>query len=129
MTSPRPARSSDQHLTVSKMSGMGIELVGAIGTMAVFGWLLDKWLGTEPWLIVAGLLVGSSRACIGSSERHSWRRVRLVLRRKNQSLRMGDPASRLGGWAACKSVVSGLAEGAFGGYPLLPRSGCGEAKT
>ncbi len=50
--------SSSQYLTTSKMSGMGLELVGAIGTMAVIGWLLDRWLGTDPWLIVTGLGVG-----------------------------------------------------------------------
>ena len=51
-------RQDAQYLTASKMSGMGLELVGAIGTMAVIGWLLDKWLGTEPWLVMAGLLTG-----------------------------------------------------------------------
>jgi F0F1-type ATP synthase assembly protein I len=57
-SSPRDGHTDDQYLTVSKMSGMGLELVGAIGTMAVIGWLLDKWLGTDPWLIVTGLGVG-----------------------------------------------------------------------
>ena len=48
----------DEYLTASRMSGMGLELVGAIGTMAVIGGLLDWWLGTKPWLIVTGLGVG-----------------------------------------------------------------------
>ena len=58
MTGRRNRQNRDQNLTVSRMSGMGVELVGAIGTMALIGWLLDRWLGTEPWLIVTGLGVG-----------------------------------------------------------------------
>ena len=58
MTKKKPDPTQAQYLTASKMSGMGLELVGAIGTMAVIGWLLDKWLGTEPWLVMAGLLTG-----------------------------------------------------------------------
>ena len=23
------------------------------------GWLLDRWLGTKPWLLVAGIIVGA----------------------------------------------------------------------
>lgn len=32
-------------------------------SVAIFfgvGWLLDKWLGTGPWLVVAGIVVGSA---------------------------------------------------------------------
>lgn len=58
MTKEKPDPTQSQYLTASKMSGMGLELVGAIGTMAVIGWLLDKWLGTDPWLIVSGLGLG-----------------------------------------------------------------------
>jgi len=25
----------------------------------LLGWLLDRWLGTKPWLLVAGLTLGS----------------------------------------------------------------------
>ena len=24
-----------------------------------FGWLLDRWLGTNPWLLVAGIVLGA----------------------------------------------------------------------
>ena len=24
-----------------------------------FGWALDRWLGTSPWLVVAGIVVGA----------------------------------------------------------------------
>ena len=25
----------------------------------IIGWLLDRWLGTKPWLLITGLLLGS----------------------------------------------------------------------
>lgn len=39
---------------------MGMELVAAILTWAGIGWLLDRWLGTTPWLLVVGGLVGNA---------------------------------------------------------------------
>ena len=26
----------------------------------IVGWLLDRWLGTRPWLLVAGVVLGSA---------------------------------------------------------------------
>lgn len=34
------------------------QLLGGILVGAVVGWLADRWLGTRPWLLVAGLLLG-----------------------------------------------------------------------
>lgn len=31
-------------------------VVGGLGV----GWLLDRWLGTRPWLLVAGLILGAA---------------------------------------------------------------------
>lgn len=28
-------------------------------TLLGFGWLLDRWLGTSPWLVVAGIVIGA----------------------------------------------------------------------
>ena len=28
-------------------------------TLLGFGWLLDRWLGTGPWLVVAGIVLGA----------------------------------------------------------------------
>ena len=33
-------------------------LVGAVVCFGVAGYLLDRWLGTAPWLLLAGLIVG-----------------------------------------------------------------------
>ncbi len=58
MSRRRSGRRSHQTLTLARMSGMGTELVGAIVTMGVLGWLLDWWLGTKPWLTIGGLGFG-----------------------------------------------------------------------
>lgn len=33
-------------------------LFGAVVGGLIVGWLLDRWLGTSPWLLVVGLLLG-----------------------------------------------------------------------
>lgn len=44
---------------LDQASVMGVELVAAILTWAGIGWLLDRWLGTAPWLLAVGALVGN----------------------------------------------------------------------
>lgn len=34
-------------------------LVTAVVAFLVIGWLLDRWLKTAPWLLVAGVVVGT----------------------------------------------------------------------
>jgi ATP synthase protein I len=36
-----------------------LALVFSIVSMLVVGWLLDRWLGTGPWLVVAGIVLGA----------------------------------------------------------------------
>ncbi len=43
---------------LDQSSVMGMELVSATLTWAGIGWLVDRWLGTAPWLLAAGALVG-----------------------------------------------------------------------
>lgn len=38
--------------------GLGAELLGALAVCGVPGWLLDKKLGTSPWLTLVGALLG-----------------------------------------------------------------------
>lgn len=40
-------------------------LLGAILLLAAIGYLLDRWLDTGPWLLVAGLLIGVSIGFVG----------------------------------------------------------------
>jgi ATP synthase protein I len=61
-----PSKSSmaDTVRTLGALSTVGISFVLAIVLGAWFGWLLDRWLGTSPWLfflffgfgLVAGVL-------------------------------------------------------------------------
>ena len=39
--------------------GAVMALSSSIVSCLIVGWLLDRWLGTSPWLIVVGILVGS----------------------------------------------------------------------
>ena len=39
---------------------IGVELVAALIVSVGFGWLLDRWLGTRPWLMVAFFFIGSA---------------------------------------------------------------------
>jgi F0F1-type ATP synthase assembly protein I len=37
---------------------MSVEFIAAILTWGGLGWLADRWLGTAPWLMGIGVLVG-----------------------------------------------------------------------
>ncbi len=37
----------------------GLSLFMSVASMCGLGWLLDRWLGTSPWLLVAGVIVGA----------------------------------------------------------------------
>ena len=36
------------------------EFLAAIFTWAGIGWLVDRWLGTGPWFLIAGAVLGNS---------------------------------------------------------------------
>ncbi len=36
-----------------------ISLFASVIVFLGLGWLLDRWLGTAPWLLVAGIVLGS----------------------------------------------------------------------
>lgn len=38
--------------------GLGLQLAGAVFFFTFGGYLLDRWLGTLPWLTVAGAVLG-----------------------------------------------------------------------
>lgn len=39
--------------------GAVFTLAAAIVSCLLFGWLLDRWLHTGPWLLVAGIVLGA----------------------------------------------------------------------
>ena len=47
-------------LGLDQASVMGVELLGATLTWTGFGFLADQWLGTTPWLLAIGAIVGNA---------------------------------------------------------------------
>lgn len=41
------------------VSAMGMELAGAIAILALLGWAADRQLGSEPWLLFVGIVIGT----------------------------------------------------------------------
>lgn len=39
--------------------GAGLSLFFAVAGFAAFGWFLDRWFKTAPWLLVAGVVLGA----------------------------------------------------------------------
>ena len=39
--------------------GAGLALFFAVASFCGLGWLLDRWLGTAPWLMVTGVVLGA----------------------------------------------------------------------
>ena len=59
---PVPGRSSPYEGLASGGDPWGytVELLTATLTWGGIGWLADRWLGTAPWLLVIGLIVGNA---------------------------------------------------------------------
>ena len=55
--------SEDEKEDTNRKSGIAyaaaFSLFGAVVAGLLVGWLLDRWLGTKPWLLVAGVTLGS----------------------------------------------------------------------
>jgi len=54
---------SDSDMDENRKSGYayaaGITLFASVAVFCGLGWFLDKWLGTEPWLLISGIVLGS----------------------------------------------------------------------
>ena len=37
-----------------------ITLFASVAAFCGLGWFLDQWLGTQPWLLVGGIVLGSA---------------------------------------------------------------------
>ena len=66
MAEARPPRKSmaDTVRVLGALSTVGISFVLAIVIGAWFGWLLDKWLGTGPWLFFLFFFFGLAAGII-----------------------------------------------------------------
>lgn len=51
---------SNRQLWAAADSGwvLAVQLISGVFTWGGIGWLLDRWLGTAPWLLVAGFVLG-----------------------------------------------------------------------
>jgi ATP synthase protein I len=49
---------------INRKSGMAysaaFSLFASVVSGLIGGWLLDRWLGTAPWLLVAGIILGAA---------------------------------------------------------------------
>jgi len=56
--------SEDDQQEINRKSGLAygaaISLFAAVIAGLIIGWLLDRWLGTRPWLLVVGLVLGAA---------------------------------------------------------------------
>jgi ATP synthase protein I len=56
--------SADNKNEINRKSGLAyaaaISLFAAVVSGLIAGWLLDRWLGTAPWLLVAGIVLGAA---------------------------------------------------------------------
>jgi ATP synthase protein I len=57
-------KSENDQQEVNRKSGLAyaaaISLFAAVVAGLIVGWLLDRWLGTRPWLLVVGLVLGAA---------------------------------------------------------------------
>ena len=47
---------------MSLITTLGLTMVACIGLSLYVGWLLDRWLGTSPWLILIFAFLGAAGA-------------------------------------------------------------------
>ena len=56
-----PAESPDETARKSGIAyGAAITLFTAVAVFLALGWLIDRWLGTQPWCLVAGIVLGAA---------------------------------------------------------------------
>jgi len=61
-TRKTPQKSTMQQL--APYMGMGVQLAAAMTGFGALGWWLDSRFGTEPWLLLAGVILGATGGMI-----------------------------------------------------------------
>lgn len=60
---PPSSEQESEAQSVTRKTGMiyaaALSFVLSTVAMLGLGWLLDRWLGTAPWLVVTGIVVGA----------------------------------------------------------------------
>ncbi len=61
---PNTVSQGDDKEEINRKSGLAyaaaFSLFAAVVAGLGLGWLLDRWLGTRPWLLVTGLVLGAA---------------------------------------------------------------------
>ena len=59
-----PLKKNDENQPPDSALGLalrvGVELVSALAIGVAIGWLLDRWLGTQPWLMLVFIFLGGA---------------------------------------------------------------------
>lgn len=55
-----PEQNQDENRKAGFAYAASITLFASVVSFCALGWLLDKWLGTAPWLLIAGIVLGSA---------------------------------------------------------------------
>lgn len=85
-TSARRVLRGDDHL------GQGMDAVVTLVLFMGGGWLLDRWLGTEPWLMIGMVLLASVGVFVGIKARYNARMEELeAARHQEATARRGEP--------------------------------------
>jgi ATP synthase protein I len=54
----------DDQQEVNRKAGVAyaaaVSLFASVVSGLIIGWLLDRWLGTKPWLLVVGIVLGAA---------------------------------------------------------------------
>jgi ATP synthase protein I len=57
-------RKKENKEEINRKSGLAyaaaFSLFAAVVSGLLLGWLLDRWLGTSPWLLVVGIVLGAA---------------------------------------------------------------------
>ena len=55
-----PETNQDENRKTGFAYAAGITLFASVAAFCAIGYFLDKWFGTQPWLLVAGIVIGSA---------------------------------------------------------------------
>lgn len=56
----QPQRDPEENVKAGFAYAAGFTLFITVAGFTGLGWMLDKWLGTQPWCLIGGIVVGSA---------------------------------------------------------------------
>lgn len=58
LASLEPVMSPNPQPSPWRYAGLGLELAGGIAVFIGIGYLFDRWMGTDPWGMIVGAILG-----------------------------------------------------------------------